>query len=86
MPELSRKAKSWCLVGERVIRDWAAITLMLATIDFFGLGVQPPSPSWGNMLVNLQADFQMAWWVAVFPALCIFIAALVLEIGARAIP
>jgi peptide/nickel transport system permease protein len=86
MPELPKKAKSWSFASGRVIRDWAAIILMLATIDFFGYGVQPPVPSWGNMLVGFQANFGIAWWAAVFPALCIFVAALLLEIGARAIP
>lgn len=85
MPELLRSAKSWSFVTARVIRDWGAVILMLATIDFFGLGVQPPVPSWGNMLVDLQANFGIAWWAAVFPALCIFVAALLLEIGARAL-
>lgn len=85
MPGLPKKAKSWSFAIGRVIRDWAAIILMLATIDFFGFGVQPPTPSWGNMLVDFQSNFWIAWWAAVFPALCIFIAALLLEIGARAI-
>ena len=86
MRALSRNAKSWSFVSGRVIHDWAAIMLMLATIDFFGLGVQPPVPSWGNMLVDFQANFGIAWWAAVFPALCILAAALLLEIGARALP
>lgn len=86
MPGLLKQVKSWSLVSSRVIRDWAPTMLMLATIDFFGFGVQPPTPSWGNMLVNFQSNFGIAWWAAVFPALCIFITALLLEIGARAIP
>lgn len=86
MPELIRKARSWSSVTARVMRDWAAIMLILATIDFFGFGVQPPVPSWGNMLVNFQANFGIAWWAAVFPAVCIFVATLLLEVGARTIP
>lgn len=85
MPEVLRKAQSWPFVRGRVTRDWGAIMLMLATIDFFGFGVQPPVPSWGNMLADFQLTFGIAWWAAVFPALCIFVAALLLEIGARAI-
>lgn len=68
----------------RLIRDWAAILLLLATVDFFGFGVQPPTPSWGNMLADLQTSFQLAWWAAVFPAACLFIAALLIELGGRA--
>lgn len=63
----------------RVVRDWATILLMLATVDFFGFGVQPPTPSWGNMLADLQTSLQLAWWAAVFPAICLFIAALLLR-------
>ncbi|GAC1394080.1 MAG: hypothetical protein NVSMB31_14140 [Vulcanimicrobiaceae bacterium] len=66
-------------------RDWAKIILVLATIDFFGFGTFPPTPSWGNMLFNLQGDMQIAWWAAVFPAACIFLTVLSIEIFARTI-
>jgi len=65
--------------------DWAAILLMLATIDFFGFGVQPPTPSWGNMLVDFQSSLQIAWWAAIFPAALLFLAALSIVLGGRAI-
>jgi|HubBroStandDraft_6_1064221.scaffolds.fasta_scaffold00128_39 peptide/nickel transport system permease protein len=69
----------------RAVRDWAAILLMLATVDFFGFGVQPPTPSWGNMLVNFQSDLFIAWWAAIFPAGCLFLAALSIDLSGRAI-
>jgi len=68
----------------RVVRDWSTILLMLATVDFFGFGVQRPMLSWGNMLADLQANLQLAWWAALFPAGCLFIAALLIELGGRA--
>jgi peptide/nickel transport system permease protein len=68
----------------RVVRDWSTILLMLATVDFFGFGVAPPMLSWGNMLADLQANLQLAWWAAVFPAACLFIAALLIQLGGRA--
>ena len=62
--------------------QWASIMLMLATIDFFGEGVQPPTSSWGNMLANLQSNLALgAWWTAVLPAACLFVAALMIQLG-----
>jgi peptide/nickel transport system permease protein len=39
-----------------------------ATLSFLGLGVQPPTPSWGNMLADALDFYQVAWWYVVFPA------------------
>ena len=72
-------------IATLIAREWAAMLMLLATIDFFGLGVQPPLASWGNLLSNAQANLQVAWWAAVFPALCLVGAALAMEIGGRAI-
>ena len=50
-----------------------------AALSFLGLGVQPPAPSWGNMIVEGQALLASgAWWVSVFPglALCLTVLAL----------
>ena len=50
-----------------------------AALSFLGLGVQPPAPSWGNMIVDGQALLASgAWWVSVFPglALCLTVLAL----------
>jgi len=69
----------------QIARDWSKIILVLATIDFFGYGTWPPTPSLGNMLSNLQSDMQIAWWVAAFPAVCIFLTVLSIEIFARTI-
>jgi peptide/nickel transport system permease protein len=66
-----------------VCRAWSALILTFVTVDFFGYGVQPPLPSLGNMLVEAEQNMQIAWWAAVFPALCIFILVLMIEIGAR---
>jgi peptide/nickel transport system permease protein len=38
-----------------------------ATLSFLGLGVVPPTPSWGNMLAESLPFFQVAWWFVVFP-------------------
>lgn len=72
-------------VLSQAARDWAKIILTLATLDFFGFGMQPPWPSWGNMLSNMQSTIQGAWWIAVLPAVCILVAVLSLEVFARRI-
>ncbi len=64
-------------------RMWATMMLVLATIDFFGYGVQPPVASWGNALASAQATLQNGWWVAVFPGLCLLGAAAALHLIAR---
>ena len=38
-----------------------------ATMSFLGLGVVPPTPSWGNMLADSIAFYKVAWWFVVFP-------------------
>ncbi|HHX73994.1 MAG TPA: ABC transporter permease [Firmicutes bacterium] len=45
-----------------------------AGLGFFGLGVQPPTPTWGNMLRDAQLYLRYAWWYATFPGLFIFLA------------
>ena len=44
-----------------------------STLSFLGLGIQPPTPSWGNMLKDAQTDMAIAPWTAVFPGLAIFV-------------
>ena len=45
-----------------------------AALSFFGLGTQPPDPSWGRMLSEGRAYFQQSIWVALFPGLAIMLA------------
>ncbi len=47
-----------------------------STISYFGLGIQPPIPSWGNMLQNAQEYLWTAPWLALYPGFCIFITVL----------
>jgi peptide/nickel transport system permease protein len=42
-----------------------------AALSFFGLGTQPPAPSWGRMLSEGRAYFQQSVWMAIFPGLAI---------------
>jgi len=45
-------------------------------LSYLGLGIQPPTPSWGNMLQRAQANIGQASWLAVFPGVLIFITVL----------
>ena len=42
-----------------------------AALSFFGLGTQPPDPSWGRMLAEGRAYFQQSVWLAIWPGLAI---------------
>ncbi len=45
--------------------------LVEATLSFLGLGVQPPTPSWGNMISDGRDALLTAWWISTFPGLAI---------------
>ena len=44
-----------------------------AALSFIGLGVQPPTPSWGAMLSTGQEFVSTAWWISTFPGLALFL-------------
>ncbi len=50
-----------------------------STLSFFGLGVQPPLATWGNMLKNAQSQMTFAPWTAIFPGLAILLTILSLN-------
>ncbi|MGB9620932.1 MAG: ABC transporter permease [Brevinematia bacterium] len=47
--------------------------LVESSLSFLGLGVQPPTPSWGNILLAGNQYIDYAWWLAVFPGIAIFL-------------
>jgi peptide/nickel transport system permease protein len=51
----------------------AGAILLVAALSFLGLGVQPPTPSWGGMLADAREFLDVAWWLALFPGLGIFV-------------
>ncbi|MEO6836581.1 MAG: ABC transporter permease [Candidatus Tumulicola sp.] len=59
--------------------DVAGVIVLESTLSFLGLGIQPPTASWGNMLSNAQSNLQTAWWAAVFPGLCILVTVLAIN-------
>jgi len=52
----------------------AAAIIAESTLSFLGLGIQPPTSSWGNMLNHATTDMDKAPWIAIFPGLFIFLA------------
>lgn len=58
--------------------DIGSIILLESALSYLGLGVMPPTPSWGNMLSNAAAYFARAWWLVVSPGFMIFLTVLCL--------
>ncbi len=53
-----------------------ALILIEASLSFIGLGVNPPTPSWGNMLSDGRRYLQDAWWISVLPGVALMITVL----------
>jgi peptide/nickel transport system permease protein len=51
----------------------AGAILTESALSFLGLGVQPPTPSWGNILTAGKDNIEIAWWLSVFPGLAILV-------------
>jgi len=41
-----------------------------------GIGVQPPTPSWGNILTDGQDTIAVAWWLSLYPGIAILLTVL----------
>ncbi len=58
----------------------ASMILFEASLSFLGLGVQPPTPSWGNMVLDGVEPIRAAWWVAFWPGLTILIVVMAINL------
>jgi peptide/nickel transport system permease protein len=54
----------------------AGAILTESALSFLGIGVQPPTPSWGNMLIAGKQTLGSAWWLSVFPGMAILLTVL----------
>ena len=54
----------------------AGAILIESSLSFLGIGVQPPSPSWGNILSSGMDNIEIAWWLSLFPGLAILLTVL----------
>jgi peptide/nickel transport system permease protein len=70
LPHLVPTAIVWGTLGI------ATTVLLEATLSFLGIGVQPPQPSWGNIIFESQSYFQSAPWLVFFPGMAILLTAL----------
>ena len=70
LPHLIPTAIVWGTLGI------ATTVLLEATLSFLGIGVQPPTPSWGNIIFENQTYFATAPWLVFFPGVAIVLLAL----------
>ena len=56
-----------------------------SALSFLGLGVQPPMPSWGQILTSGKDYIYMAWWLSLFPGIAILITVLAFNLVGEAI-
>jgi peptide/nickel transport system permease protein len=56
--------------------DLARTIILESTLSFLGLGIQPPTPSWGGMLSDGREYLLSAWWIATFPGAALMLTAL----------
>ena len=67
------------VVGVMVVEATLIVALAIlveSAISYLGLGIQPPTPSWGNLLQDARTTMTEQWWLALFPGLMIVITAL----------
>jgi peptide/nickel transport system permease protein len=76
------------ILGRHILPNLATSLIVVGTVEvaraiiresilsFLGLGVQPPTPSWGMMLAEGRGYMLSQWWMATFPGIAIFVSAL----------
>jgi peptide/nickel transport system permease protein len=58
----------------------AGAIILGSTLSFLGLGIQPPTPEWGNMLDDGRSMLRHQWWVSLFPGLAIMLTVLAINL------
>jgi len=64
------------LVGPLIVFATLSVAgniLLESALSFLGVGIQPPTPSWGNMIQEGIAFYRVAWWITLFPGLAILL-------------
>lgn len=79
---------SYRIIFKHILTNLAGAILVIATVEvarsiiretflsFLGLGIQPPTPSWGVMLAEGRAYILTVWWLSTLPGVAIFLSAL----------
>jgi peptide/nickel transport system permease protein len=58
----------------------AGAIILGSTLSFLGLGIQPPTPEWGNMMSDGRTMMRHFWWVSFFPGLAIMLTVLAINL------
>jgi peptide/nickel transport system permease protein len=59
--------------------ELARSIVLEATLSFLGLGIQPPTPSWGGMVQDGRDHLDSAWWISTFPGIVLMITSIVIS-------
>ena len=60
--------------------EFGLMVLFEAGLSFLGMGVQPPTASWGSIISTGRNYLATAWWIATFPGLCLFMLVLAINL------
>jgi ABC-type dipeptide/oligopeptide/nickel transport system permease subunit len=63
----------------------ARVIILESFLSFLGLGIQPPTPAWGNMLGEGRVYMLNSWWIAAFPGFAIFVTTLAINLVGNAL-
>jgi peptide/nickel transport system permease protein len=63
----------------------ARVIILESFLSFLGLGVQPPTAAWGNMLGEGRVYMLNSWWIATFPGLAMFVTTLAINLMGNAL-
>ena len=59
--------------------ELARAIVLEATLSFLGLGIQPPTPSWGGMVQEGREYLDSAWWISTFPGILLMVTSIVVS-------
>jgi peptide/nickel transport system permease protein len=59
--------------------ELARSIVLEATLSFLGLGIQPPTPSWGGMIQEVRDYLDSAWWISTSPGVVLMITSIVIS-------
>jgi peptide/nickel transport system permease protein len=61
--------------------EFGLMILFEAGLSFLGLGIQPPTPSWGSIMSAGRQYVERAWWLTVFPGLSLFVVVVCINVA-----
>jgi peptide/nickel transport system permease protein len=85
-------APTWWIIVRHILPNTVAAMLVVAStyaanailaeaaLSFLGLGITPPTPSWGNIISDGRKYLQDGWWICAFPGMAIVLAAVSLHL------